>query len=82
MALSDVAKQELKTHMDIELCRNRLSSAAQMELETHMNIELSRNLLTPAAQMELETHMNIELRGSYSIDYKILNKNFINLFFY
>ena len=40
MALNDVAKQELKTHMDIELGRTRLPSAAQMELETHMDIEL------------------------------------------
>jgi len=61
MTLSDIAKQELKTHMDIELGRNQLPSAAQMELETHMKLEL---------------------RGSYSIDYKVSNKNFINLNFY
>ena len=62
MALSDVTKQELKTHIDIELGRNQLPSAAQRELETHMDIELGRNRLTP----QMEPHMKLELGSSYS----------------
>lgn len=40
MELSDIAKQELKIHMDLELGRNLLTPVAQMELETHMKLEL------------------------------------------
>jgi len=43
MILSDVAKQELKIHMDTELGRNRLPSATQMELKTHMKLELGNS---------------------------------------
>lgn len=63
MTLNGVAKQELKTHMDIELSRNQLTPAAQMELETHTDIELSRNRLTP----RMEPHMKLELGSSYSV---------------
>ncbi len=40
MTLSGVAKQELKTHMNMELGRKWLTPAEQMELETHMKLEL------------------------------------------
>lgn len=63
MTLSDVAKQELKTHMDTELGRNGLTSAAEMELETHMNIELGRNQLTP----QMEPYIELKLSGLYSV---------------
>ncbi len=62
MALSDVTKQELKTHMNIELGRKGLISAEQIELETHMNIELGRNRLTP-----MEPHMELKLSSLYSV---------------
>jgi len=65
MELSDVAKWEIETHMDIELGRNRLTPVAQKELETHMDIELGRNRLSNVAKWEIETHMDIELNRRY-----------------
>lgn len=41
MELDDIAKQELKTHMNIELGRDQSTSSEQMELETCMKLELN-----------------------------------------
>lgn len=40
MELSDVAKKEIKTHMNIELGINRLSEIARYEIRVHLNAEL------------------------------------------
>lgn len=42
MELSDVAKREIKIHMDIELGRNLLSDVAKREIKIYMDIELGR----------------------------------------